>query len=108
MSSYVIFSSPVADHNEFTVIFASDASNIYSGGKIAIVLLLVWAGILTTIGTVVSIGVAKKIALSITVTTECLEKFSRGEIDTSFRANDRGDETEVLSQAMERTIQNLG
>ena len=108
MSSYVIFSSPVADHNEFTVIFASDASNIYSGGKIAIALLLVWAGVLTTIGTVVSIGVAKKIALSITVTTDCLEKFSRGEIDTSFRANDRGDETEVLSQAMERTIQNLG
>ncbi len=108
MSSYVIFSSPVADHNEFTVIFASDASNIYSGGKIAIVLLLVWAGVLTTIGTVVSIGVAKKIALSITVTTDCLEKFSRGEIDTGFRANDRGDETEVLSQAMERTIVNLG
>ena len=108
MSSYVIYSSPVTDHNDVTVFFGSDASNIYSGGKVAIVLLLVWAGILTTIGTVVSIGVAKKIALSITVTTDCLEKFSRGEIDTSFRANDRGDETEVLSQAMEKTIQNLG
>ena len=108
VSSYVIYASPIDEFKQFGIIFASDASNIYSGGKVAISLLLVWAGILTLIGTVVSIGVAKKIALSITETTECLEKFSRGEIDTSFRANDRGDETEVLSQAMERTINNLG
>ena len=108
MSSYVIYAAPVTDHKEFSIFFGSDSSNIYAGGKIAITMLFVWAAVLTAIGTVVSIGVAKKIALSITDTTECLEKFSRGEIDTTFRANDRGDETEVLSQAMERTILNLG
>ena len=108
MTANVIYASPVSDHKDVSIFFASDSSNIYSGGKIAVLILLLWAGILTTIGTVVSIGVAKKIAQSITGTTECLEKFSRGEIDTGFRANDRGDETEVLSQAMERTIVNLG
>ena len=107
-SKYVVYGSPLPDNSEFGVIFCSDASNIYSSGKIAVVVLLIWAVVLTTTGVIVSTGVAKKIAASIVPTAECLEKFSRGEIDTTFKANDRGDETEVLSQAMEKTIVNLG
>ncbi|MBR5089709.1 MAG: methyl-accepting chemotaxis protein [Ruminiclostridium sp.] len=108
MSKYVIYAAPLPDNSEFGVIYCSDSSVIYSGGKMAIVFMFIWAVVLTTIGVIVSIGVAKKIALSITPTAECLERFSRGEIDDTFKANDRGDETEVLSQAMEKTIRNLG
>ncbi len=108
LSQYVVYSAPVTDHPEFTVFYVTDASLIYGMGKKCIIAIFIWAAILTCTGVVVSIGVAKKIGASITPTAECLEKFSRGEIDASFRANDRGDETEVLSQAMEQTIRNLG
>lgn len=108
LSEYIVYSAPINDHPEFTVFYCTDASNVYGMGKICITVMLVWALILTVTAVIVSIGVAKKIASSITPTAECLEKFSRGEIDNSFKANDRGDETEVLSQAMEKTIGNLG
>ena len=108
MSKSIVYVAPLPDNSEFSAVFVSDASGIYGGGKIALILILVWAGVLTCIGVVVSIGVAKKIAASIVPTAECLEKFSRGVIDTTFKANDRGDETEVLSQGMEKTINNLG
>ena len=108
LSQYVVYGSPVTNFPDFSVIFVSDSSSIYQGGKIAMTAMFGCALVLTFIGTVVSIGVAKKIAASIVPTAECLEKFSHGIIDTSFKANDRGDETEVLSQGMEKTITNLG
>ncbi|MBP3855800.1 MAG: methyl-accepting chemotaxis protein [Ruminiclostridium sp.] len=107
-SQYVVFGAPLSSSTDYSVIYVSDSSLIYRGGKIATTAMIGWALVLTFTGVVVSIGVAKKITASIVPTAECLEKFSRGEIDTSFKANDRGDETEVLSQAMEKTIGNLG
>ena len=77
-------------------------------GTAGIIFMFIWAGVLTTIGIIVSIGVAKKISDSITPTADCLDKFSKGIIDSGFKANDRGDETEELSKAMEKTIRNLG
>ncbi len=108
MSKYIVYAAPLTDNKEFGVIFVSDASDIYGGGKTAMVAMLVWAGILTVIAVIVSIGVAKKIAASIVPTADCLEKFARGEIDSTYTANDRGDETQQLSEAMEKTIHNLG
>ena len=108
MSKYIVYSSPLEKSAEFSVIYCTDASNVYGSGKVLITILLVWACVLTTTGVIVSMGVAKKIAGSITPTAECLDKFSRGEIDATFTANDRGDETETLSRAMETTIHNLG
>ena len=108
MSEYIVYSAALPTNSEFGVIYCTDASNVYASGKICIFTMLVWAAILTMTAIIVSIGVSKKIAASITPTAECLDKFARGEIDNNFKANDRGDETEVLSQAMEQTIQNLG
>ena len=107
-SKVLVYAAPVTGHTEFTVVYCTDASNAYRTGKIGITLMFLWALILTFTAVVVSIGVARKISDSINPTVECLDKFSRGEIDTTFRANDRGDETEELSKAMERTINNLG
>ncbi len=107
-SKVLVYAAPVTGHTEFTVVYCTDASNAYRTGKIGITLMFLWALILTSTAVVVSIGVARKISASINPTVECLDKFSKGEIDTSFRANDRGDETEELSKAMERTINNLG
>ena len=108
LSPLLVYSVPVQGHPEFSVLYCTDSSNVYRSGKIGMTLMFLWAAVLTSIGVVVSIGVAKKIAGSITPTVECLHKFSNGVIDTSFKANDRGDETEELSIAMERTITNLG
>ncbi len=107
-SQYIVYSAPLPENSEFSVFYCTDASNVYQSGKILIIILFVWSACLTTIGVVVSIGVAKKIADSITPTAECLDKFANGVIDATFKSNDRGDETEVLSQAMEQTIGNLG
>ncbi|MBQ9383535.1 MAG: hypothetical protein IJT87_04810 [Ruminiclostridium sp.] len=107
-SQYIVYSAPLPDRSEFSVFYCTDSSNVYQSGKILVVILLVWAAILTFIGVVVSIGVAKKIAASITPTAKCLDMFAHGNIDSTFKANNRGDETEVLSQAMEQTIGNLG
>ncbi|MCR4781032.1 MAG: methyl-accepting chemotaxis protein [Ruminiclostridium sp.] len=107
-SKVLVYTVPVKDHPEFTVVYCTDASNVYRSGKIGTTLMFLWAIILTITAVIVSIGVARKISDSINPTVECLDKFSRGEIDTSFKANDRGDETEALSTAMEKTINNLG
>ena len=108
LSEYVIYSAPLTDNTEFSVFYCTAASNIYGSGKKCIIAMLVWALILTVTAIIVSIGVSKKIAASIVPTAECLEKFSNGIIDRSFKANDRGDETQTLSAAMEKTINNLG
>ncbi len=108
LSKNVVYSMILTDTPTYGIIYSTDATNVYGSGKVLIMLLIGWALFLTLLGVVVSVGVAKKIAASIVPTAECLEKFSHGQIDTSFRANDRGDETEVLSQAMEKTINNLG
>ena len=107
-SKYVIYSAPLKAHPQYAVFYSTDSSNIYRTGNICAISLLGWALVLTTIGVVVSVGVSKKIAGSITPTAECLDKFSKGIIDASFKANDRGDETQILSEAMEQTITNLG
>ncbi len=107
-SGNVVFSEVVPGAKEFCVFYCENSDNIYGGGKTAIILLFLWSAILTVTGVIVSIGVAKEIANSIIPTAECLDKFSRGEINTDFRANTRGDETETLSAAMETTIGNLG
>ncbi len=107
-SKVLVYSAPVTGHPEFTIIYCTDASNVYRTGKIGITLMFLWAIILTVTAIIVSIGVAKKISESINPTVECLDKFSKGEIETSFKAKDRGDETEALSVAMEKTIANLG
>ena len=108
LSKNVVYSMILTDTPTYGIIYCTDATNVYGSGKVLIMLLIGWAMSLTLLGVIVSIGVAKKIAASIVPTAECLEKFSHGQIDTSFRANNRGDETEVLSQAMEKTINNLG
>ena len=108
LSSYIVYSDVLPDNPEFCVIYCTSSSNIHGTGIICLIIIAVWAAALSVTGTIVSIKVAKKISDSINPTAQCLDKFSRGEIDTSFRANNRGDETEVLSQAMEKTITNLG
>ena len=108
LSSILVYSMPLPDNPEFTILYCTDSSNVYRAGKIGIMVMFLWAALLTSVGVIVSIGVAKKIAGSITPTADCLDKFSNGIIDRSFKANDRGDETEELSRAMEKTIANLG
>ncbi len=107
-SKFIIYAAVLPDNPEFSVFYCTKSENVYKSGTVVIILMLLWAAVLTTVGVIVSVGVAKKIAGSILPTVDCLDRFSRGEIDTSFRRNDRGDETELLSQAMETTIANLG
>ena len=107
-SKYLIYSEILPDYPGISVLYFTEASNVYHIGMLFAVLILLWALFLTGIGVVVSIGIAKKISGSITPTTDCLRKFSEGVFDTEFRANSRGDETEILSKAMEDTIRNIG
>ena len=107
-STYIIYSDILPDNPEFCVIYTTRSSSVHGLGIICLMIIAGGAVMLTVTGVIVSIKVAKKISNSITPTAMCLDKFSRGEIDTAFKANKRGDETEMLSQAMEKTINNLG
>ncbi|MGN0711782.1 MAG: methyl-accepting chemotaxis protein [Anaerovoracaceae bacterium] len=57
-----------------------------------------------TVGIVTGVKVSKKIVLPITEVTERLVKFSEGDLHTEFYENDRGDETQILSEALAKTI----
>ncbi len=107
-SKYIVYSDVLPDNPEFCVIYSMKSSNVYGFGIICLAIIAAGAALLTVTGVIVSINVAKKISNSITPTAMCLDKFARGEIDNTFKANKRGDETEMLSQAMEKTITNLG
>lgn len=107
-SEWIVFSAPIASAPEYGVVYCSEAAYAYSTGFTCIVILFAIVILLSSIATLISILVAKKISGSITPTSECLDKFSRGVIDTSFVANSRGDETEVLSTAMQETISKIG
>lgn len=56
---------------------------------------------------IITIGVARKISDSIIPTTKRLHKLAEGDINSEFVKNDRGDETEDLSESMALTIEQL-
>ena len=56
---------------------------------------------------IITIAIAKKISGSIISTTERLHKLAVGDIHTEFTKNNRGDETEDLSESMEKTVKQL-
>ncbi len=107
-SEYVVYSAPLPTNSEFGVIYCVDSYYIYGKGLRAIKLMTCWTIIIILIAVLASTYAARKIAGSIIPTAKCLEKFAAGEIDTTFKANNRGDETEQLSAAMETTIKNVG
>ncbi len=53
---------------------------------------------------IITISDANKISGSIIPTTERLHKLALGDIHTEFIKNERGDETEALSESMEKTV----
>ena len=107
-TDFVVYSGSLPQNSEFGVIYQVDSDMIYGKGKRAILIMAVLTAVMIILVTIVSTLFARRISASIAPTVECLEKFSEGTIDTSFRANNRGDETELLSRAMETTIKNVG
>lgn len=107
-SRWLVYSQPLPENSNFGVIYCTDYDNAHSTGTLCVIIVFGLVVALTIAAVVISRGIAGEISASIVPTTECLDKFAKGTIDSSFKANSRGDETEVLSQAMEKTIQNLG
>ncbi len=76
--------------------------------KITMIISILAVFIVLLIATVfITICVAKKISNSIIPTTERLHKLAEGDVYTGFTKNDRGDETEDLSDSMAKTVEQL-
>lgn len=73
--------------------------------KITMIISILAVFVVLLIATIIiTIGVAKKISSSIIPTTERLHKLAVGDTHTDFKKNNRGDETEDLSESMEKTV----
>ncbi len=107
-SEYLVYSSVLSTNPEFCVFYCTPTANVYKMGTTAMMIMFVWTAIIVAAAIICASYAAHRIAGSILPTVECLDKFSNGEIDTSFHRNSRGDETELLSNAMEKTIVNIG
>ncbi len=76
--------------------------------KFIIIISILSVFVVLLIGTIfVTVGVAKKISDSIIPTTDRLHKLAEGDINSEFTKNNRGDETEDLSESMASTIDQL-
>lgn len=63
--------------------------------------------VLLVAAVIITIGIARKISDSIIPTTKRLHMLAEGDINSEFVKNDRGDETEDLSESMALTIEQL-
>ena len=103
-----VYSAPIDNAEGVTVAYCPQAKMLFGQGRRAVVTMLSWMIVSILLVVLVALRMANKITNSILPTVECLDKFSKGEIDTSFVPNNRGDETELLSAAMKTTIDNVG
>ncbi|MBQ4362424.1 MAG: methyl-accepting chemotaxis protein [Oscillospiraceae bacterium] len=107
-SEYIVYATPVPDNPRFSIFYCVESHRVYHTVKIAMVLMFGYAALIILVSFFTSVKAAGRISRSILPTVECLDKFSNGIIDTSFKANSRGDETQQLSEAMEKTINSIG
>ena len=107
-TKYSVYSAPLGSDPSYSVIYCLESDLLYGKGKKAVFVMLCWLMVNMVLVTLVAMHSAKNISASILPTVDCLDRFSRGEIDTSFKPNTRGDETELLSVAMKTTIDNVG
>lgn len=98
--------SPVADTGMY-IVYGTRADTLFSTFYSMLTFLIVII-ILEFVGaSLVGVRCAVKISGSITGTTDRLVQLSNGDVHTEFTPNQRGDETQVLSEAMALTIQRL-
>lgn len=62
---------------------------------------------LLTAAVIITIKVSEQISKSINESVDRLNLLSNGDVHTPFQRNTRGDETQMLSEAMERTVRRL-
>lgn len=97
---------PIADTGLY-VVYGTEAGKIFSIFYILITFMIVVIVVEFFGAAFVGFKCAAKISDSLTGTTERLVKLSDGDVHSEFEPSRRGDETEVLSEAMLMTIQRL-
>lgn len=98
--------SPVADTGMY-VVYGTKAGALFSTFYSMLTFVIVIMAAEFVGASFVGIRCAVKISSSITGTTDRLVQLSNGDVHTAFEPNQRGDETQVLSEAMAVTIDRL-
>lgn len=97
---------PIADTGYY-VIYGTPCADIYKTFYIVMSLVVVITIIDLVVAFLTAARVSTKICQPIAEATDRLEKLSQGDVHSEFHSNDRGDETQVLSEAMQLTIDRL-
>lgn len=98
--------APVEDSDMF-VIYGTNYDTIMRTYYITLIIMISIFIILLLIAIIVTVNISTSVSKSVTDTTERLVKLSEGDLTTEFQPNNRGDETQVLSEAMASTIDSL-
>lgn len=97
---------PISDTGYY-VIYGTPCADIYTTFYIVMTLVVVITIIDLVAAFLTAARVSTKISQPIAEATNRLEKLSQGDVHSEFHSNDRGDETQVLSEAMQLTIDRL-
>lgn len=88
----------------YYVIYAADFSNLFGSYYTLLSVLILFLLICVTASVIVSVNVSKAILSPVSATTDRLVRLSEGDLTTPCISNNRGDETQVLSEAMQKTV----
>lgn len=104
---YLYSYAMISDYG-YGVVYATNYNTILSSYYQMLVMVIIIYLVLLTIGVVVSIKIGNAVSKPIKEVTERLVKLSEGDLKTEFSPNTRGDETQVISEALVSVLSSLG
>lgn len=89
---------------DYFVIYAADYADLFSSYFKLLFILIVLQLVCIAAAIIVSLKVSKAVLAPVSNTTDRLVKLSEGDLSTPCVSNDRGDETQVLAEALQKTV----
>ena len=87
----------------YYAIHAADYNELFASYYTLLMILIPLLLLFVAVSIIIALVVSKAILAPITQTTDRLVKLSEGDLSTPCTSNNRGDETQVLTEAMQRT-----
>lgn len=95
--------SPIGDSDYF-IVYAADFDHLFESYYKMLVMLVCAMIVCITVSVFATLVVSKGILRPVTRVTDRLVKLSEGDLSSPCEKNERGDETQVLSDALQKTV----
>ncbi len=103
----MLYSYQSVKGTSYNVIYGTDYSTLLSNFNRFLIIVLAFAFFIIMLATYITLKISHNISHSINVSVERLIKMSEGDLASDVTVNSRGDETQLLSEAMHSTVHSV-